>query len=123
MSGIVAKRCLFVIRRPPLGGSRAREILDQVLAVAAFDQDVRLLFLDDGVYQLLDQQNPSLLGLEPVAPLLTALPLYDVNECWVERESLHERGLAEANLVVPVRCITRGEVAELLAGQDWLVGS
>lgn len=123
MSGTLTKRCLFVIRTPPLGGNRARETLDQILAAAAFDQDVCLLFLDDGVYQLLGHQNPSMLGLEPVAPLLTALPLYDVNELWVERESLHERGLAEADLVVPVRGITRIDVAELLTRQDWLVGS
>jgi len=97
-------------------------MLDQVLTTAAFDQAVSLLFLDDGVFQLLRNQQAELAGLEPITPLLQALSLYDVNELWVEQESLDRRGLCADALAVPVRTLPRSEVARLLSAQDVLVG-
>jgi tRNA 2-thiouridine synthesizing protein C len=118
----ITKRFLFVIRRPPCDGVKAHEILDQVLTTAAFDQAVSLLFLDDGVFQLLRNQQADMAGLEPVTPLLEALPMYDVNALWVEQESLDRRGLCAEALAVPVRTLARSEVASLLLAQDVLIG-
>lgn len=117
------KRFLFVLRRAPHTGVRVRETLDLVLTAAAFDQSVRLLFLDDGVYQLKSGQRPDAIGLPPVAPWFEALELYDVEEVLVERESLEERGLGDAQLVIPVRVIGRSEIAALTAAQDVVMGS
>ncbi|MCK7492950.1 MAG: sulfurtransferase complex subunit TusD [Comamonadaceae bacterium] len=47
-----AEEILFVLRHPPHGSMNAQESLDMILAAAAFDQSVSLLFLDDGVFQL-----------------------------------------------------------------------
>jgi sulfur relay (sulfurtransferase) DsrF/TusC family protein len=35
-----------------------------VLVAAAFDQDVSLSFIDDGVYQLVEGQNPEGIGMK-----------------------------------------------------------
>jgi tRNA 2-thiouridine synthesizing protein C len=118
---MVGKRFLFILRRPPQSGGRLRETLDMVLTTAAFEQPVALLFLDDGVYQLKRGQRPEAAGLPAVAPLFEALELYDVRAVLVERESLEERGLTEADLVIPVEPVGRAEVAALIAGQDIVV--
>ncbi|WP_019332608.1 DsrE family protein, partial [Pseudomonas syringae] len=47
---------LIVSRQSPWSGPGAREALDIALAGGAFDLPVGLLFLDDGVFQLLPQQ-------------------------------------------------------------------
>ena len=46
------KKFMFVNRKAPYGTIYALESLEVVLITAAFDQDVSLVFLDDGVYQL-----------------------------------------------------------------------
>ena len=46
------KKFMFVNRKAPHGTVYALESLEVVLITAAFDQDVSLVFMDDGVYQL-----------------------------------------------------------------------
>ena len=49
VSGVV-KKFMFVNRKAPYGTIYALEGLEVVLISAAFDQDVSLAFMDDGVY-------------------------------------------------------------------------
>lgn len=112
------RRFLCVFRRAPQPDTVLREHLDLVLTVAAFEQPVELLFVDDGVYALL-QARPSRQG-DPSSPaeLLSALPLYGLEQPpLVERESLLERGLEKEKLL-PARRIDRCEVAALLGDTD-----
>jgi len=46
------KKFMFVNRKAPYGTVYALESLEVVLISAAFDQEVSLAFLDDGVYQI-----------------------------------------------------------------------
>lgn len=110
-----------MVRCAPHGSIKAQEGLDLILTVAAFDQAVSLLFLDDGVFQLKGGQRPEAIGFKQIAPIFHALEMYDVETVWVEEESLRERGLAADRLLVPVRLILRDEVAALLSAQDVLV--
>lgn len=118
---MIGKRFLFIMRRPPQAGCRVRETLDMILTTAAFEQPVSLLFMDDGVFQLKRGQRPAAAGLQPVAPLFEALALYDVRAVLAERESLAERGLSEADLLIQVEPVARTEVGALIAGQDIVV--
>lgn len=115
------KTFLFVMRRPPHEGSGVRESLDMLMTAAAFDQRVRLLFLDDGVFLLKSGQRPESLELKPVGPLFAALEIYDVEGLWVEEESLAERGLHPAALLLPTRGIRRAEVAGFVTSADIVV--
>ena len=45
------KKFMFVNRKAPYGTIYALESLEVVLISAAFDQDVSLAFLDDGVFR------------------------------------------------------------------------
>ncbi|MDA8389718.1 MAG: sulfurtransferase complex subunit TusC [Gammaproteobacteria bacterium] len=114
----VVKRFLFVNRKAPYGTIYALEALEVVLITAAFDQDVSLAFLDDGVYQLLKTADPTGIGMKNFAPTYRALDDYDITKLFVERESLEERGLPEDNFVVPVTVISRAEMADMMAAQD-----
>ena len=48
---------MYVNRKSPYGTIYALESLEVVLISAAFDQDVSLTFTDDGVYQLMKNQQ------------------------------------------------------------------
>ena len=95
--------------------------MDMLMTVAAFDQQVRVLFLDDGVFLLKSGQRPPNPAVRPTAPFFAALEIYGVEELWVERESLAERGLDLANLILPVQPLHRTEIALFLAAADIMV--
>ena len=51
------KKFIYVNRKAPHGSIYAHEALEVVLIAAAFEQDVSLAFIDDGVYQLKKGQD------------------------------------------------------------------
>lgn len=116
-SGTV-KKFMYVNRKAPYGTIYALESLEVVLIGAAFDQDVSLAFLDDGVYQLTKGQDTKNAGMKNFSPTYRALEGYDIEKLYVEKESLDARGLTEADLVVPVQVMSGAELANLMEQQD-----
>jgi tRNA 2-thiouridine synthesizing protein C len=117
----VVKKFMFVNRKAPHGTIYALEGLEVVLISAAFDQDVSLAFLDDGVYQLLKGQETKSLEVKNFSPTYRALEGYDVEKLYVERESLEARGIREEQLLVPVQVVSAKEMAELMEAQDVVI--
>jgi len=109
---------MFVNRRPPYGTIYALESLEVVLIAATFDQDVSLVFVDDGVYELVKGQSSKAIGIKNFSPTYRALEGYDVEKLFVERESLEARGLSEKDLLVPVEVLSSASLAALMAEQD-----
>ena len=95
----VAKKFLYLNRKAPYGTIYAWESLEVVLIGAAFDQEVSLMFVDDGVYQLTKGQNPSGIGMKNFSPTYRSLGDYEVKNIYVDRDSLHSRGLTQDDLV------------------------
>lgn len=124
------KRFLYVNRKAPHGTVYALESLEVVLIGAAFEQDVSLAFLDDGVFQLLKKQVTTGIGVKNFSPTYRALGDYDVKKLFVERESLEARGLTEDDLmevthenddeedVSSIEIVDRARMAEIMAAQD-----
>jgi len=98
-AGSKKKKFLYVNRRAPYGSIYALESLEVVLIGAAFEQDVSMAFLDDGVYQLMQGQDTKGIGMKNFAPTYRALGDYGVTKVFVEKESLDERGLTAADLM------------------------
>ncbi|WPL15482.1 Intracellular sulfur oxidation protein DsrF [Thiorhodovibrio winogradskyi] len=88
------KKFLYLNRKAPYGTIYAWESLEVVLIGAAFDQDVSLAFVDDGVYQLTKGQETAGIGMKNFSPTYAALGDYEVTKIFVEQESLQERGLS-----------------------------
>ena len=112
------KKFMFVNRKAPYGTIYALESLEVVLITAAFDQDVSLAFLDDGVYQLKKGQQTKGIETKNFSPTYRALDGYDIEKLYVEKESLEARGLTEDDLLVDVTVLGRKEMGELMAQQD-----
>lgn len=93
------KNFLYLNRRAPYGTVYAWESLEVVLIGAAFEQDVSLAFVDDGVYQITKGQDTSELGIKNFSPTYSALGDYDVQKIYVEKESLDARGLTVDDLL------------------------
>ncbi len=128
----VTKKFLYVNRKAPYGTIYALESLEVVLIGAAFEQDVSLAFLDDGVYQLVDGQDTTGIGMKNFSPTYRALGDYEVTKLYVEKESLEERGLTPDDLMQityededddwaekpSIRIVSRAEMIDIMADQD-----
>ena len=112
------KKFMFVNRKPPYGTIHALESLEVVLIAATFDQDVSLVFLDDGVYEIVKGQDTKGIGIKNHSKTYRALEGYDVEKLYVEQESMTARGLTEADLMVPVEVLSSAQLAALMVEQE-----
>lgn len=112
------KKFLFVNRKAPYGTIYALEALEVVMISAAFDQDVSLAFLDDGIFQIVKGQETTFIGMKNFSQTYRALEDFGVTKLYVERESMEARGISESDFIVPAEVISVREMAELMASQD-----
>lgn len=116
------KKLLIISRRPPYGNNLAREALDVALATAVYDQDIAILFMDDGVFQLLENQNPEDIAQKNIASILPALSLYGIDTIYAHKKSLEERAVEKNELVLnDIKILTNEDVKKLLDQQDHLL--
>ena len=118
MSEGQVKKFMYVNRKAPHGTIYALESLEVVLIAAAFDQDVSLAFMDDGVYQLKKGWNTKGIETKSFQPTYRALDDYDINKLYVEKEALDARGLTADDMCVPVEVLSRAEIGKLMETQD-----
>lgn len=130
--GGTVKKFLYINRKAPYGTIYALESLEVVLIGAAFEQDVSVAFLDDGVFQLVKGQDTSGIGVKNFSPTYRALGDFEVTKLYVEKESLAERGLTQDDLMEimyededddweekpSIIMVDRSELAAVMAGQD-----
>lgn len=126
------KKFMYLNRRAPYGTIYAWESLEVVLIGAAFDQDVCLAFVDDGVYQIKKGQSTGEIGMKNFSPTYAALGDYGVTKLYVEQESLDERGLTLEDLMdlkwedenedyaekESIILVSRAELAKVMQEQD-----
>jgi tRNA 2-thiouridine synthesizing protein C len=117
----VIRRLMFVVNQSPQASPAARERLDQVLMALAFDQEVRLAFIADGVWQLLSGQASGDGGGAAFTSGYKSLSLYGLRTVLVEREALAERGIEPADLLLPVEVVSRAEIITMMHSQDLLL--
>ena len=112
------KKFMYVNRKAPYETIYALESLEVVLIAAAFDQDVSLVFMDDGVYQLKKGQDTKGIGMKNFSPTYRALEGYDIEKLYVEKESMETRGLTADDMIVPVEVLSKDELTSLMEEQD-----
>lgn len=126
------KKFMYVNRKAPYGTIYALESLEVVLIGAAFDQDVSLVFIDDGVYQLTKGQSTNDIGMKNFSPIYNVLGDYGITKLYVEQESLDERGLTLDDLQElmyededddweekpSIRVVSSDEIRDLMVEQD-----
>lgn len=117
------KKIAFVNRQPPHGSSAGRESLDALLATSALvEENLSVFFIGDGVYQLLDNQQPETIQCRDYISAFRMLELYEIEPVYVCLDSLDERGLNEADLLLDsVTVLNRKQISALLDQQSVLL--
>ena len=102
------KRVLYLIRQPP--GQLADETTDLMLVSGVFEQSITVVFMDDGVLQLV--------GLAARQSSLKALPTYDVEALHADAASLEARGLGTADMELDVEVIGSEQLRAFIEQHD-----
>lgn len=129
----VLKSFAYINRKAPYGTIYALEVLETVLISAAFEQNVSVIFIDDGVYQIKKGHNTEALGMKNFLPTYGVIEMEkedadedeDIEYTWriiVEKESMEARGLTPDDLQVDVEVLPAAELADVIEGHDVVIG-
>lgn len=112
---------MHVMRRAPHGSIYTYEGLEMILIMAAYEQDLSVVFIGDGVYAIKKGQETAGIGIKGFSKTFMVLKDYDVEKLYVDRKSLEERGLSESDLKVAVRVVESDEIGRLMKEQDVVI--
>ena len=111
-----------MVRQPPYGNSLARASLDTALAAAALELPVRLLFMGNGVLQLLPDQQSDAAGVKNIGRLLASLPLYDIESVYIDAAAVTRFAIEPDDLVLPVQPLDAKAMHRLIDASDHVIG-
>jgi|AntRauTorcE11897_2_1112592.scaffolds.fasta_scaffold05538_5 tRNA 2-thiouridine synthesizing protein C len=106
---------LVILTQPPLAGTAAKEGLDSALVSATFEQKTALVFLEEGVLQLIKGQQPDQLQLKGIQAMLKALPFYDLQAAYTDALALQKFGLNPDELLLKHQPATAEQLQQLIA--------
>ena len=124
MTGADAKKANtlgIVLRQSPYGASLAQEALEVVLAFGVYGVSVSLVFMDDGVFQIVRGQDTQQFYCKNLAKQLAGLDLYDIDQVFVCQASLSQRQLTIDQLIPRAQVLNAEELSGLLHSQDQLL--
>lgn len=94
------KKIMFTVRHAPHGTIYVYEGLEVKLIMAAYDADISVVFMDDGVFALKAGQKTEELGIKGFEATYGVLVDYEISKVFVDRKSMEDRGMTEADLLV-----------------------
>lgn len=105
------KNILFINPYPPTH-EKIQQILDFILAASVYDQNLSVLFLGEGLFQLTDV---------PICKNLKALPEFGIHQFYADQASLDELELNPSQLALPLKILSNEELAQFIVQQDLIL--
>ena len=102
------------MRKAPYGSVYIAEGLRTIIGIGVFEMDIRVIFIDDGVYALAKGQDPAALQMKPLGDGFPKLSEFGVTQFFAHDQSLAARGLTPDDLVMPVQVVSGAEIGRLL---------
>ena len=106
-------KVMFVCRTAPYGMIYEQEAIEAMVMFGAYEQDISVSFIGDGVFSLKKGQDTSLLGKKNFSmtyPIL--IDDFEISHIYVEKESLEERGMGVEDLITEVELVDRNSLKQ-----------
>ena len=110
------KKILFLNQYAPYSGQAAQTIIDLLLSASVYDQEIAVLFLGEGVWQLLTNQQ----HVPNIAKNLKGLKEFGIHKLYVDKQALTERNLLSTNLAVTTEALSPSEIQALFKQHDMI---
>tara|TARA_A100000164_G_scaffold354024_1_gene361190 strand:+ start:697 stop:1053 length:357 start_codon:yes stop_codon:yes gene_type:complete len=112
------KSVLIRMSKSPLSGLTSGEQLETAMVAATFEQEVSILFIGEGVFNLLPAKETKEVEGYNIGKMLLALPTFEVNDLFVCERSLDHRQIEVSSLPKNVRVIAFEEQRRLFETTD-----
>ncbi len=109
---------VFIFEHPPHSSLSAKEGLDFALASCAFEQDVSVIFMGDGIFQLINGQNTETLNLKNHSLGIDALSLYGIEKCFYADTDREHRQVSVNELSSAAAPLNEGAIEEYIKTAD-----
>ena len=117
------KRFLFIQQNYPFQNIQAFENQELVLAITAFEQRVSLLFIGNGILQLLEKQSTVRMFRKNFTLIFKAANLYGVDAIYVDSTALSRWEIKPEDLMVKTTQITPAEIKVLAKSFDFILAT
>jgi tRNA 2-thiouridine synthesizing protein C len=114
MNNTSNKSLAILNAKAPFGNTAGKDALDIALIYGSFEQAVSLFFQGDGVWQLVQGQDGSLISVKDYLKTFAAFEFYDIEEVYVCQTSLEERDLPAKFHIEEVHVLNQHEFAQKL---------
>ncbi|MFT6269082.1 MAG: tRNA 2-thiouridine synthesizing protein C [Alphaproteobacteria bacterium] len=101
--------------QPPYSTGNAIDSLEAALAATNIGLRVIYIFVGDGVFQLLNNQQNELISHKSVYKKLTALPLFDVNLIFAQGAAIRANQISVNEINLDVNIIEGSEMVKICA--------
>ncbi|MBU2917775.1 sulfurtransferase complex subunit TusC [Psychrosphaera sp. F3M07] len=115
---MTVKNILIIHTQSGLNNLQGKEALDLSLIFGAYEQNVSVLFYQQGVTQTLAQQTPELINQKDYLSTIKALGIYDIDHVFACQNSLQQFGLANHELIQGVEQISLLDIKQLKSNAD-----
>ena len=110
----MSNKVAVLMRKAPYGSVYTAEGLRTLMGIGVFEMDISVVFMDDGVYALVKNQDPAKLDMKPLGDAFPMLGEMGVKRFFVHDQSLAERGLTVDDLVLPATVVGSAEISQVL---------
>lgn len=109
------KSVTYVITKHP--GAIANETIDMILVSGVMEQPIMVLFLQNGVYQLIRGESKH----RDTATKWSTLQILDIENLFVDEQSLIDRNIEVGKVPSNVKVVERTQLRQLLLNNDLIV--
>lgn len=94
------KTLAIINKSAPFFNLNYRESLDMALANASYDRPIALFFSDDGLFQVTNHTDGTLVGKKELSKTFGLLEMYDVEEIYLCQDSMQARNIKQQDVIL-----------------------
>lgn len=110
----IIKKLAIVNSKAPYSNLAGKDALDIALVFGSFEQPISLFFQGDGVWQLVDGQDGSIISVKDYLKTFSAFEFYDIEDIYICQTSLTERNLPATFHIDDVQILSPQDFAQVL---------
>ncbi|MFN6972576.1 MAG: sulfurtransferase complex subunit TusC [Rheinheimera sp.] len=115
------KKIAIVLSHSPFDSAISREAHDMIMALAAVEHQVTVIYLDTAVLQLLPVQGTAKLGCKDYTPAQKLFELYDVADVIASATALQRYQIQPQQCLIAVTAMSCQDIHQLLAQQQHIL--
>jgi tRNA 2-thiouridine synthesizing protein C len=108
------KKLLVIFRNSPYSSIKAQEGIELTLLASSYALDLSVLFLGNGVLQLLKDQRPEKIFRKNLGKMLAALSLYEIKNIYVDQDALTQYQLQKDQLVLNCQNVNQQQISNII---------